>query len=321
MPVTSRSRVWKWLTWARDARFIHGTPMNPPLLLFEDARIDVDGVPLVEQLNLKSSAERIGLVGDWSPLFALLGARAELVRGRAEVLGVPAERAVASGQAGLALAESEWPESNTVEGYLAASARLAGFGRGRASEVGRQALGELGLEPFAGRRIRDLDLLERRGLALAHAVLGSPRIVALEAPLSGLPEPSARVLTGWIERAVRGRALLISAPSLRLPGPERGFFDGLGELLVLGPGGLAWGGAPAEVLTGAQRYSLLVGGESTELVSYLREQGIETSVAGTYLLLELRTPEALDVVHDALVDRKIQVRELVPIASLPGREL
>jgi ABC-type multidrug transport system ATPase subunit len=298
--------------------------MTPPLLLLEAARIDVGGAPLCDGLGAVSEADRVGLVGDWSALFALLSARARLVRGRAEVAGVPAGRAVASGQVGLALSDVALPGATRVLDYLAASARLAGFPSRRAPDASRRALGELGLEALAGRRIRDLGPLERRGLGIVHAVLGHPGAIVLDAPLGGLDVASSGIVAGWVERAATGRRLLVSAKHTGIPGPERGFFDGLGEILVLGPGGLLAQGPPAETLGDSDRYLLVVRRRGTELQAALRAHGIEATLESrddtcVRLLLELRAPGALDLVRDAVVELEVPLIELTPLASPPDR--
>ena len=295
-----------------------------PLLLVEGARIDVGGAPLCDGLGAVSEADRVGLVGDWSALFALLGARGRLVRGRAEIAGVPAERAVASGQVGLALSDVPLPGAASARDYLEASARLAGFSRRLAVDASRHALGELGLDALAGRRIRDLGQLERRGLALAHAALGNPSALVLEAPLDHLDEASSGVVAGWVERAAAGRRLLVSARHTGMATPERGLFDGLEEILVLRPGGLLSQGPPAETLSGCERYLVVVRSRGAELKEALLARGVEATLeaqdgAGARLWVELRAPGALDLVRDVVVELEAPLIELTPLASRPDR--
>jgi ABC-type multidrug transport system ATPase subunit len=297
--------------------------LSAPLLSLEGARIDVGGTPLCDGLGAVSQTDRVGLVGDWSALFALLAARGRLVRGRAEIGGVPADRAVASGQVGLALSDVPLPGAASALDYLTASARLAGFSRRVATDAGRHALGELGLEALARRRIRDLGQLERRGLSLAHAALGNPSAIVLEAPLDQLDEASSGVVAGWVERAAAGRGLLVSARRTEVTGPARGFFDGLAEILALGPGGLLWQGPPAELEGDSDRYLLVVRSRATELKEALLARGVEASLeaqgGAARLWLKLRAPGALDLVRDLVVELEAYPVELTPLASRPDR--
>jgi len=295
-----------------------------PLLLLEGARIDVGGAPLCDGLGAVSEADRVGLVGDWSALFALLATRGRLVRGRAEIAGVPADRAVASGLVGLALSDVPLPGAVCVLDYLEASARLVGFARRLATEASQHALGELGLEALARRRIRDLGQLERRGLALAHAALGKPSAIVLEAPLDHLDEASSGVVAGWVERAAAGRHLLVSARHTGMAGPERGLFEGLGEILVLGPGGLLSQGPPAEAWGDFDRCLVVVRSRAAELREALVARGVEATLeaqgdAGARLWVEIRAPDALDLVRDIVVELEAHLIELTPLASRPDR--
>jgi ABC-2 type transport system ATP-binding protein len=296
------------------------------LLLLEAARIDVGGAPLCDGLSVVSEANRVGLAGDWSSLFALLAGRGRLVRGRAEIAGARADRAVREGRVGLAVSSVGLPGSMRVLDCLRASARLAGFSAGRAPELGRRALGEFGLEPLAGRRIREMSELERRGLGLAHAVLGGPTAIALEEPLGGLDDASAGVVARWIERAATGRRLLVSGQHAGSAGPERGLFGALDEVLVLGSGRLLAQGSAADALGMAHRYSVVVRSRWSELGAALGARGIPVTLVplaggSVRLVLELPRPEALDLVRDAVVELEAPLLELVPLASLPDRAL
>ncbi|MEB2324914.1 MAG: hypothetical protein OZ921_20540, partial [Sorangiineae bacterium] len=75
---------------------------DAPLLLLDAARIDAGGAVLLDGVSCGSSAPELGLVGAWSPLFALLGGQATLASGRAEIGGAPARLAASSGRVGLA---------------------------------------------------------------------------------------------------------------------------------------------------------------------------------------------------------------------------
>ena len=75
------------------------------LLELVGARIDQDGVPLIEGLSLTAMGSTLALVGDFHGLFALLGGTADLVTGQVSVSGHDAERAVAAGVVGVARAE------------------------------------------------------------------------------------------------------------------------------------------------------------------------------------------------------------------------
>src|SRR5689334_19270761 len=76
-------------------------------------------------ISLRADAPRVGLVGDWQPLFELLVGRAETFGGTATVLGCALESAVSRGVLGYAACDPPLPGSFSVTEYLQHAARLS----------------------------------------------------------------------------------------------------------------------------------------------------------------------------------------------------
>ncbi len=248
---------------------------SPPLLCLAGARIDAPGEgPLAEELTGEAAGPRVGLVGDWTPLFRMLAREARVVAGRAEVLGVPAEQAVAQGRVGVALASTPLPPGWRGGDYVLESARLAGMGR-RARAAAQAALARLGLERMARRPVRALSPVERRALLVAHAIVNDPPALAVEDPLDGLEPGAAASLRVVLERASEGRQLLVSS---RAPPPDpvtAALLESCTELLVRGPRGDVTPSAPGDLPSrGGERWSVSVLDGAARLAEALMAEGI-----------------------------------------------
>jgi ABC-type Mn2+/Zn2+ transport system ATPase subunit len=176
----------------------------------EAARIDLAGRPLLAQLGLRSSAERLALLGDWSALFRVLSGEAELSAGTLTVAGMPVPRGVEQGAVGLMRLDPLLPAAWSAEQLLATSGELCGMPAKNAGKTAFQVLEALGLVELAARRIAHLPLAERRALLVAHAVLTNPLVLCLEEPLLGLDTHAEQAVLAVIDRAAAGRRLIVA---------------------------------------------------------------------------------------------------------------
>ncbi len=185
--------------------------MNELLTLAaEGARIDLLGQPLLIEFNLASAAERMALLGDWSPLFRLLAGEAVLAAGTLTLCGCPASEGVQRGRIGLARLDPLLPNVWSAEHFLAASAELSGLNPRAARRAVSATFDKLGLGGLGARRLGHLQLGERRALLVAHALLTDPQVLCLEQPLLGLDTTAEELLLSIIERATQGRRLVVS---------------------------------------------------------------------------------------------------------------
>jgi ABC-type multidrug transport system ATPase subunit len=258
----------------------------------DNARIDRGGAPAFEGLTFSANGERVALVGDWSALFLLLASRAELVSGKLTLGGRPAESAVRQAAVGLALADPPLPESLTALGYLEHSARLLGMPRRGARAAAGDALERLGAGALAKQQLSDLPRAHRRVVLIAHATLGAPAVLALEAPLAELDERSA----GWVHeilwRAASDRSLLLSARYVPPLGPERELLDRMDEVIILESRTVVAHGPPARVLLPARRYRVIASRHASALAARLKERNIAVHVTGDDGALEAFGPGA-----------------------------
>jgi ABC-type multidrug transport system ATPase subunit len=287
------------------------------LLELEQARIDCGGAVLIDGLTLSANGESLGLVGAWEPLFALLAGRARLVSGSARIRGSELGRSVADGRIGLALAEVTLPEAWTALAYLEQSAELAGIARRQTRSAARRALAELELAHLESRRISTLTAAEKRALLIAHATLGAPEVLAIEAPLSGLDARSEALVSEVLGRAWQGRSLIVSVPEAVPIGAGRALLDRVSELLVLEAGTLIARGPASEAIREQARYSVTVTRLASELVERLAELGVAATLtppaaSGTRLIVELGAEHTTDDLLGAALAVGAPIIELLP---------
>ncbi|MEV6541334.1 ABC transporter ATP-binding protein [Streptomyces sp. NPDC051665] len=162
--------------------------------------------------------------------------------GRVRVLGHDpySERAAVRPRTGVMLQEGGFPSELTV----AETARMwAGCTSGARPEA--EALALVGLARRADVRVKQLSGGERRRLDLALALLGSPEVLFLDEPTTGL-DAEGRQDTWELVRALRdgGTTVLLTTHYLE---EAEGLAD---RLAILSEGRIAVTGTPAEVTAG-----------------------------------------------------------------------
>ena len=115
-------------------------------------------------------------------------------------------------------------------------------------EAIRQLLGDLDLEPFAGRRIDQMSTGERSRVLIARTLIAKPRVLLLDEPAANLdPYWQLRVMD-YLRRSARsaGQGLLVAMHDLEL---ARGFAD---RLIIMDHGRIEADGDPETLLQGAE---------------------------------------------------------------------
>lgn len=163
----------------------------------------------------------------------------------------------------------------TVEDELARACRLNGLVGPAIPERVRQALDVVKLREAQGWYLDEMSVGELRRIAIATVLIGRPRAVLLDDPLSELDEAGSRMV-GRVLRELAQRGLAVVFSSHRLD-EALTFSD---RLLVLDQGNLVADGAPAEVLEARDqlRQAGLALPPCAELLYRLREQGLAPRV-------------------------------------------
>jgi ABC-type multidrug transport system ATPase subunit len=118
------------------------------------------------------------------------------------------------GRVGILPQDAELPPASTPRQLLSVWARLQGLDRADARRAVDEALAAVLLTERADARIGTLSHGMRRRVTVASALLGSPELVLLDEPSSGLDPTQARHLREFIA-ALRGKAtVLVSSHNL-----------------------------------------------------------------------------------------------------------
>jgi ABC-type multidrug transport system ATPase subunit len=272
---------------------------------FDALRIRVDGADAIFGLSVTSSAQKLGLVGDWGPLYRALAGEAEVSGGRAELAGVALERAVRQGTVGLSLCDRPLPDAFTVGEYLEHAARLNGDTRKAARSEALRVLDALELMTLTKRKLGALSLHEQRALGLALSAIGKPALVCLETPLARLDALGQDYLAAPLARLAEQHALVVSVLSADASCGECSLLDDLDEVLWLERGLLVAQGPPAELLLGRDQYLVAIVGSPRMLIGALEQRGCHVTAAGQ-----------VDAIAALLGDAKATVERLR--VKLPG---
>ncbi|MCB9495889.1 MAG: ABC transporter ATP-binding protein [Fibrobacteria bacterium] len=131
----------------------------------------------------------------------------------------------------------------TVEDELARACRMNGLSGAAIPERVGQALSAVQLSGAKSWYLDEMSMGERRRVALAAALIGRPRMVILDEPLSDLDAQGVKVVDRILhDLARRGLAIVFSSHHLD---PAVALAD---RLVVLDQGGVVADGAPSKVL-------------------------------------------------------------------------
>ncbi|MDU0348404.1 ABC transporter ATP-binding protein [Actinomyces sp. MRS3W] len=133
-------------------------------------------------------------------------------KGKVSILGYsPAQLPDAAHTLGCVFPGVGLPRKHTVKSYLINHQRTTGLSRDEMAA----AVERFALDPLLQRRIGSLTAGERVRVALATATAGSPRLLLVDEPCTGLTEEEAGLLKQTLRQYVdAGGALLISGHSL-----------------------------------------------------------------------------------------------------------
>ena len=160
--------------------------------------------------------------------------------GRAEIEGTPAGSAEARAAIGYLAELFRFPDWLTAEELLALHQELAGS-EGAATERG-ELLELVGLGEAHGTRVSAMSKGMQQRLGIAHALVGSPRVLMLDEPTSALDPVGRRVVRDLL-REVRARGIAVVLSSHLLSEVEL-VCD---RVAILVGGGIVAEGSPAEL--------------------------------------------------------------------------
>ena len=185
--------------------------------------------------------------------FGVVGGLLKPDAGRVDVLGQGVfEPARARGLLGLLPQDCELPAHTRVETFLRYLARLQGASAGEASRQADRVLDEVALGERRRSRMGELSHGMRRRVAVAQALLGTPKLVLLDEPTSGLDPRLVSQMRELLKRErARGATLLVSSHML-------GELEAVCDHVVFMEGGRATRHGSLAEVTGRSRVSYFV---------------------------------------------------------------
>jgi len=285
--------------------------MTAPLLELVQARIDVEGVPAVDGLSLKTTGDRVLVLGGAKALFeAACGTRTPS-HGEVRVRGVPARQAARRRHVAGAPLEPPLSPSWTPREYATWSARIAGQGRKEAIALAERSLTELKMIATAGEKLGSASLQTRRATIIAAALATGADAILLEEPLIGLSDDAARNFSRIILRALDGRGWAVFCARMPLESP---FAMDAEEAAVVARSRVLAQGAPAELAAHERTYALRVLGHADDFARLVAERGARVSGSGNHLTIDLGEGLLVSDLLRIAAQAEATVLELEPLA-------
>jgi len=282
-----------------------------PLLVAEDIRVDIDGVPACDGLTFRTSGEHVLVLGAPRALFDAVTGLSAVVRGALSVRGVAAGEAAARGIVAGAEAEPPTPLRWSVAEYVSWSARLSGVPAAAARASTEAALAKLQLGAMARTEMSRLVPHARRATLVAAALATSAEVIALADPLGGLPDEIAAAYAKVLAEALTDRAWILFAPRMPLGSPLARESD---EAIVATATRIEAQGAPAELAAAGRRFVARMSGPVDAIVPALAARGGRLEHHGAHLSLDLGTELSTSELMAICQGAKVAVIELVPVA-------
>lgn len=287
---------------------------NTPLLEARGARIDVSGIPAIDGLTLKTTGERVLVLGAAVALFEAACGMRPVGKGELLVHGTNAALALRAGQVAGAVLDPPLPPTWSVLAYAEWSARLCGHGRKASRALATDAIERMRMEKIAKDPLGKIAPHGRRAAVIAGAIATGARTLILCDPLAALPDEAARNLGGILVQALADRTWAVFAARVPVLSPLAAAAD---DALVVVGSEIAAQGAPAEVAARARSYAVRVHGPVSELARIAEARGAKVTLGGEQehrLTIDLgeglSTRDLLTMANDA----QAVIVELTPVA-------
>lgn len=303
--------------------------MNSTLLELEQVRCSVSDVPLLDNVTLRTTANRVGLSGKTQGISALLIGNAQLISGEFKILGRPLELARKERLFGCALPPRGVPAKWAVRRILELAAEAAGYSRREAALRATAAAERIGEPLILKAAWSRSSPLEQALATLALGLLTEAPVLFVRLPLGDFPAQAATRYGAALARAVDGIALIAELTRPAWLKEELAWVADLEETVYVFEAGATGNSGP--LLPHKTRYMLRVGGDTDRIMPAMRNAGLPASLIHAPSDLQLhRSAFLVDVncdsnaiadtgpLLDLCVELDLEVLELLPIASLPS---
>jgi len=177
-------------------------------------------------------------------------------------------------------------------------AQISGLPRAAARERTAETLRHVGLFEERYREMRGYSTGMKQRVKLAQALVHDPRLMLLDEPTNGLDPEGRDEMLRLIRRIGTEFGIAMILSSHLLSEIER-VCDHLVEI----EDGRLVRSTPMRELTAPTRFlAIEVDGDGDRLADRLREQGVEVSRSGRFLLVQKEEDALLDLIRDSVVD-------------------
>jgi ABC-type Na+ transport system ATPase subunit NatA len=231
-------------------------------------------------VDLRATTQRsLALVGQWHALFQVFTGELMVSKGAICIAGLDARDQVTSGTLGVIPSRFPWPESHTVEQLLELSAGLLGMSKGETSREAQRVMQQLQLLPLRQQKLVKLLPLQMRSVGLAHALLGSPRYLAIEDALIGLTTQESRLFLDLLKPLTQNCALIVNVAHAAAGCVERLLVEDCDEVLILDRGVITLQGSPSRLASVGVLFQMTITGAGVmegghALRAALQERGV-----------------------------------------------
>jgi hypothetical protein len=301
--------------------------MSSALLDLEQVRCSLDDVTLLDNVTVRTTANRVGLSGKTEGVLALLSGRARLVSGQFNVLGRPLDVARSQGVFGCALPPRGVPPKWTIRRVLELAAEVAGYSRSESKKRAAATTAQIGESQLLKCQWSRASAVERALAALALGLLTEPAALFVRLPLGELLGQEVPRYGTALTRATNGIAFAAEIVRPASLPDETAWIADLDEIAYMFEAGVAgnWSpGAPGQV-----RYLLRVAGDRDRVAGALRSARIAATTIhapsdwqlGHAAFLVDVDEDASGVANtgpllDVSLELELEVLELLPIGSI-----
>ncbi|HHH27449.1 MAG TPA: ATP-binding cassette domain-containing protein [Polyangiaceae bacterium] len=299
------------------------------LLEADAARLASDAGLRASALGFVTEGDLVVLAGDCALLVGALtgvpfaelsdddsaASVARLVGGTLRVMGKDVGREEHREVLGMMPAAVAMPDDMTPLELLRWEARLATGKRRGSGALAEAALQRVGLMPLAKRRISSLGVAERKGVALAAAIVGEPPALLLDHPLQGLDERGQLWMMRALEELASRHRLLIATPRLATDGSLGAIMGAASDIVVLRHGAVVAHGPPASLLSEASTFAVTVEHGAEALGERLQRMGVALDGGPLHFSVRLKPPHGPSDVLRAAHDTGAVVVACVPLVG------
>jgi len=200
------------------------------------------------------------------------------------------------------------PPATTASEFLTHMAQVSGLPPSHARTRAADVLRHVGLDEERYRPIGEYSTGMKQRVKLAQALVHDPVIVLLDEATAGLDPGGREEMLDLIRRTGRefGISILLSS---HLMGDVERTCD---RIIALDGGHVTEEGAVSQFTRETQTILIEVDDKRDELVAALAKQGIQATVDGASVVVDLEGEEQYDAIRDAVVEADARLRRLAP---------